>query len=179
MSRQSEAPCTRLPLPGPPRRAIRGMSPYQMGEDLRFLADMARTPFAVPATARLQIHNQTGSIKVMAWGRNEMRVRAEHGSRDGIRIDVRGSVVQINAQGRHGMAGSVDYEISVPKTTALGLGGPGKASNGARRARRGGGTGARAAARRPATPRARRPRAPSPRTRPHPPLKEQQARHRA
>ena len=107
------------------------------------------TTFAVTATARLQIHNQTGSIKVMAWGRNEMRVRAEHGSRDGIRIDVRGSVVQIDAQGRHGMAGSGGSEISVPKTTALGLGGPGKASNGARRARRGTreGEGGRAASR--------------------------------
>ncbi len=38
-------------LPEPPRRGIRGLSAFQMGEDLRLLSDLARTPFAVPAGA--------------------------------------------------------------------------------------------------------------------------------
>lgn len=38
-------------LPEPPRRAGRGLSAFQMSEDLRLLADMARTPFAVPSPA--------------------------------------------------------------------------------------------------------------------------------
>jgi hypothetical protein len=38
-------------LPEPPKRAIRGLSTYQMGEDLRLLAEAARTPFAVPTAA--------------------------------------------------------------------------------------------------------------------------------
>ncbi len=38
-------------LPDPPKRAIRGLSAFQMGEDLKLLSDLARTPFAVPVPA--------------------------------------------------------------------------------------------------------------------------------
>ncbi len=36
-------------LPDAPKRAIGGLSAFQMGQDLSLLADLARTPFAVPA----------------------------------------------------------------------------------------------------------------------------------
>ncbi len=36
-------------LPEPPRRGIRGLSAFQMAQDLSLLGDLARTPFAVPA----------------------------------------------------------------------------------------------------------------------------------
>jgi hypothetical protein len=36
-------------LADPPKRAIGGLSAFQMGEDLRLLSDLARTPFAVPS----------------------------------------------------------------------------------------------------------------------------------
>jgi len=36
------------PLPAMPTKAIGGTSAWQMGEDLKMLADLARTPFAVP-----------------------------------------------------------------------------------------------------------------------------------
>lgn len=39
------------PLPEAPRRGIRGLSAFQMGEDLKLLSDLARTPFAVPTGA--------------------------------------------------------------------------------------------------------------------------------
>ncbi len=38
-------------LPEAPKRAIRGLSAFQMGQDLSLLADLARTPFAVPAAS--------------------------------------------------------------------------------------------------------------------------------
>jgi hypothetical protein len=38
-------------LPEIPKRGIRGLSAFQMGEDLRLLADLARTPFGVPTGA--------------------------------------------------------------------------------------------------------------------------------
>ncbi len=38
-------------MPDPPKRAIRGLSAFQMGEDLKLLADLARTPFTVPTPA--------------------------------------------------------------------------------------------------------------------------------
>jgi DUF4097 and DUF4098 domain-containing protein YvlB len=81
------------------------------------------TTLAVPPSARLQVQNQSGSIKVTAWDRSEMRVRAEHGTRDEIRITVRGSVVEVEAERRHGMPAFVDYDITVPKTMTLDLSG--------------------------------------------------------
>lgn len=38
-------------LPQAPSRAIGGASPWQMGQDLKMLADLARTPFAVPGAS--------------------------------------------------------------------------------------------------------------------------------
>jgi hypothetical protein len=38
-------------LPEPPKRAIGGLSAFQMGEDLRMLGDLARTPFSVPVAS--------------------------------------------------------------------------------------------------------------------------------
>ncbi len=81
------------------------------------------TTLAVPPSARLQLQNQSGSIKVTAWDRNEMRVHAEHGTRDEIQINVRGSVVEIDAQRRRGGPAFVDYEITVPRTMSLELSG--------------------------------------------------------
>ncbi|MBW7933565.1 MAG: hypothetical protein H3C62_08125 [Gemmatimonadaceae bacterium] len=37
-------------LPMPPFKAVGGFSPWQMEQDVQMLADLARTPFAVPAT---------------------------------------------------------------------------------------------------------------------------------
>jgi DUF4097 and DUF4098 domain-containing protein YvlB len=81
------------------------------------------TTLAVPPTARLQLQTQSGSIKVTAWDRNEMRVHAEHGMRDQIEINVRGSVVEVDAQRRRGGPAAVDYEITVPRTMSLELSG--------------------------------------------------------
>ena len=39
---------TVMPLPEAPKKAIGGASAWQMGEDLKMLKDLARTPFAVP-----------------------------------------------------------------------------------------------------------------------------------
>jgi hypothetical protein len=37
-----------LELPAPPRRALGGISAWQMTEDLQQLAALARTPFSIP-----------------------------------------------------------------------------------------------------------------------------------
>lgn len=81
------------------------------------------TTFAVPAGARLQVQNHAGSIRVTAWDRPEMRVRAEHGSRDQVDVEVRGSVVRLDAHRRYGMPAFVEYEISIPPGMALDLSG--------------------------------------------------------
>ncbi|MDH3496752.1 MAG: DUF4097 domain-containing protein [Gemmatimonadota bacterium] len=81
------------------------------------------TTFAVPAGARLQVQNHAGSIRVTAWDRPGMRVRADHGSRDQVNVEIRGSVVRIDAHRRYGMPAFVEYEISVPSGMALDLNG--------------------------------------------------------
>ena len=80
------------------------------------------TTGAVAANARLYLKNDAGRIEVRAWERNEMRIQAEHGSRDEIRIETRGDVIRVEARRRHGRP-IVDYRITVPAGMALQVGG--------------------------------------------------------
>lgn len=81
------------------------------------------TTVTVSAGARLDLTNHAGEIVVTAWDRNAVRIRAEHGSRDRIEIETRGSVVTIRARRRFGMPTVVDYELTVPVGMALKLDG--------------------------------------------------------
>ena len=81
------------------------------------------TTVAVPAGARLSLSNHAGTIRVTSWDRPEMRVRAEHGSRDAIEVDVRGAVVRVRANRRYGMPAFVEYDITVPRAMAVDLDG--------------------------------------------------------
>ncbi len=81
------------------------------------------TTFAVPAGGRLEVQMLSGSIAVETWDRDEVRVRASHGSRESVRVRMRGPVVRVSTTG--GMAGmaTVDYDITVPASMDLQLGG--------------------------------------------------------
>jgi DUF4097 and DUF4098 domain-containing protein YvlB len=81
------------------------------------------TTVSVPAGARLSLSNHAGTIRVTAWDRPEMRVQAEHGSRDAIDIDVRGAVVRVKAERRYGIPSFVEYAITVPRGMAVDLDG--------------------------------------------------------
>lgn len=87
------------------------------------LQQQTDTTFAVPAGARLSLSNHAGTIRVTSWDRNEMRVRAQHGSRDVIEVDVRGAVVRVKAERRYGIPAFVEYDITVPRTMAVDLDG--------------------------------------------------------
>jgi len=81
------------------------------------------TTVAAPAGARLALNNHSGSIHVSTWDRPAIRVRAQHGSRDVIQIDAQGAVVRIKANREYGMASFVEYDLTVPRSMALDLGG--------------------------------------------------------
>lgn len=81
------------------------------------------TTLAVPSGARLQLSNHAGTVRVTSWDRPEMRLRAEHGSRDRVEITIRGSVVEVHALRNRGMPNIVDYEVTVPRRMALRLDG--------------------------------------------------------
>jgi DUF4097 and DUF4098 domain-containing protein YvlB len=77
------------------------------------------TTLAVPAGARLQLSNRSGVVRVTAWDRPEMRVRAEHGSRDVIEIETRESVIRVKATRDRGIPVIVDYDITVPRSMGV------------------------------------------------------------
>jgi hypothetical protein len=58
-------------LPDAPKKPIGGMSAWQMGEDLRLLADLARTPFAIPSPSGGAATNAVGATdaadRIAAW----------------------------------------------------------------------------------------------------------------
>src|SRR5688500_1323114 len=81
------------------------------------------TTFEVRANSRVSIETFGGEINVKSWNRNAIRVQATHGRRDVIEIDVRGTSVQIEAEGRVGPAMDVVFNITVPASSSLEMSG--------------------------------------------------------
>jgi hypothetical protein len=72
------------------------------------------TTFNVSSGMRLKANAFGGSISVHAWNKNQVRISAEHGSRDRVSLTVSAVGVSIEATGRYGPPASVDYTIDVP-----------------------------------------------------------------
>ena len=81
------------------------------------------TTVAVRPGSRLEIDNFGGEIAVRAWDRSEVRLHAEHSSRDRIEVSADGQVVTVRASNRRGPPQSVEYDVTVPKGMALTLSG--------------------------------------------------------
>jgi DUF4097 and DUF4098 domain-containing protein YvlB len=81
------------------------------------------TTFAAPSGARLEIRDFSGSVHVSTWDRAEIHVRADHGSRDRVHIEVREGVVRIQADRLRGGPSDVDYDVTVPRTMAVDVNG--------------------------------------------------------
>jgi DUF4097 and DUF4098 domain-containing protein YvlB len=90
------------------------------GQGARFDTD---TVVSVPAGARLRLQNQGGDIAIKTWDRNQVRIQATHSSRSYVDVEIRGSVVELNARSRHGIQSLVDYQLTVPVSMALEVGG--------------------------------------------------------
>lgn len=82
------------------------------------------TTFPVAGGARLQVENFAGEVRIRAWDRDAVRVRAEHGSGDRIEIESSASIVRIEAASEYGPPPIVVCEISVPKRMALDIEAP-------------------------------------------------------
>ena len=52
------------------------------------------TTFSVRSGSRIEVETFGGSITVRSWNRNDVRVQAQHGRRDLIEVDARGSSVR-------------------------------------------------------------------------------------
>ncbi len=111
------------------------------------LVQQTDTTFAVDPAARINVSNYAGGIVVRTWTRNAVRVQASHSRRDQIIVDRAGAEVrirsanwrrdadhfdvQIDGPDRVGVQirsprrpSIIDYEITVPASAPLDLGGP-------------------------------------------------------
>lgn len=80
------------------------------------------TTVTVPAGTRLEVSNHAGTTRITSWDRSEVRIRAQHGSRDVIEVELRGSVLSVESDRVHGMS-YVDYEITVPRAMPVSVDG--------------------------------------------------------
>ncbi|MGQ0815722.1 MAG: DUF4097 family beta strand repeat-containing protein [Gemmatimonadota bacterium] len=88
-----------------------------------FAQQQTDTTFAVRPNSRVEVETFGGQINIKGWNRNEIHLVAIHGRRDVINIDVRGTSVQIEAEGRVGPAIDVSLNLMVPAAVSLDLSG--------------------------------------------------------
>src|SRR5512145_1933639 len=77
------------------------------------------TTFSVRAGSRIEVETFGGSITVRSWNRDEVRVQAQHGRREIIEVDARGSSVRIEAEGHMGVAKDVRFTLTVPRAAHI------------------------------------------------------------
>jgi len=80
------------------------------------LAQETDTVVAVNPEARLDVSAMGGEVTIRTWDRNEMRVVADHSSRERVEIHVSDRVVKVRTKRERGVSHSVDYEITIPAT---------------------------------------------------------------
>lgn len=81
------------------------------------------TTFSVRPGSRVEVETFGGEINVRTWNRDAVRVQAVHGRRDHIDISARGNSVRVEAEGNMGIPTNVNFDITVPSSTSLGLSG--------------------------------------------------------
>lgn len=80
------------------------------------LIQQTDTTFAVRPDARLVISGLGGEVVIRTWNRNEMRVVADHSSRDRLEVRTSASVVRLGIKSRRGAPRSVEYNVTMPAT---------------------------------------------------------------
>ena len=83
------------------------------------------TTFAVDGAESVHVETMGGSIEVLVWDEDRIRVEAEHSNRTYIEIEWRrnGQEIDIEPEARRGPANIVDFRITVPRRMALKLDG--------------------------------------------------------
>ncbi len=77
------------------------------------------TTIAVPPGARLDLELASGGVTIRTWDRNQVRIRASHSARTTLDIRHDAGLLRIEAEGRMGMPGDVELELSVPADAAV------------------------------------------------------------
>lgn len=92
------------------------------------LAQQTDTTLSVGANPRLELRNLTGDVVVTAWDRSEVRIVAEHGSRDELEIERDGSEISVRVRSRWGAPAIANFDITVPRATDIEISGVGVAA---------------------------------------------------
>lgn len=72
------------------------------------------TTFAAPSDGRLELHNQMGSVRVVAWNQARVRVIARRSTAVPVEIERSGVVVSVQAPRQMQRGARIDYEVTVP-----------------------------------------------------------------
>jgi hypothetical protein len=86
-------------------------------------AQQTDTTIAVKPDARVQIQNFAGTIRVITWERNAVRVHAGQSRRDEVRIQGDDAALSVATVSKSGVPGPIDYEITVPARASLDISG--------------------------------------------------------
>lgn len=73
------------------------------------------TTFGVRPGTRLEVENFGGSVTVVAWPKNAIKLEADRPSRNRIMLDNSEGVVSMRSIGSMGPPGTVDYNLQIPK----------------------------------------------------------------
>ncbi|MFI5372571.1 MAG: DUF4097 family beta strand repeat-containing protein [Candidatus Eisenbacteria bacterium] len=72
------------------------------------------TTFAVGRATRLSLENYMGGVTVATWSRDAVRVRASHRRSVTVAIERTPGRLELSAEGKWGVPGSVDWDLTVP-----------------------------------------------------------------
>lgn len=86
-------------------------------------AQQSDTLVTVDPRARLDLNTFGGEVVIRTWDRNAMRIRADLSSRERLEITTSSSVVRVRARSARGVPRSIDYDITLPATMDIELGG--------------------------------------------------------
>ena len=72
------------------------------------------TTLAVKPGVRLHVYNFGGDIAITAWGKNDLRIEAEHSTRTMVGIKTAEGAIKVEAIGRRGPPNATDFKITIP-----------------------------------------------------------------
>jgi DUF4097 and DUF4098 domain-containing protein YvlB len=79
------------------------------------------TVVSAEGLSRLELGNLRGEVIVTTWDRNEIRIVADHSRNRSVELDRQGRTLEVEVEADRGMglAGSVDFELTVPGSLDL------------------------------------------------------------
>ncbi len=81
------------------------------------------TTVSVNPEARLDVHVFGGEVVVRTWDRNQVRVVADHSSRDRVEVKTSNTVVRVRSRSRTHGVHAVDFRITIPASMAVEISG--------------------------------------------------------